>query len=106
MFKGEPIDDALIEITEAVFRHVKVEPEMPRKVRQAELIDFKAPTLVLAAENDGLFPGKAVIERAQEVFLNLVAAEIIPGAPDYLRKRYHAYLNQRCERFLGETIWK
>ena len=103
MFKGEPIDEEVSEITEAVFRWVHIEQEMPRKVRREELIHFKAPTLVMAAEKDGLFPVDKVVRRAHEVFSNLVAAEVIPGATHYLSACYHAYLNERCERFLHET---
>lgn len=103
MFKGEPIDEDLLEITEAVFRCTHIEPEMPRNVSREELINFKAPTLVIAAEKDGLFPGKKVVKRAREVFPNLTAAEVIPEAPHYLPSRYHAYLNERCERFLQEN---
>jgi pimeloyl-ACP methyl ester carboxylesterase len=104
IFKGEPIDDGVSEITEAVFRCMHIEPEMPRNVRRGELINFKAPTLVMAAEKDGLFPADKVVRRAREVFPNLVAAEVILGATHYLSARYHAYLNERCERFLQETI--
>jgi hypothetical protein len=50
-----------------------------------------------------LFPADTVVKHAREVFPNLVAAEVIPGAPHYLSARYHAYLNERCERFLQET---
>lgn len=104
IFKDEPVDEALIEITEAVLRNVYIETEMPRNVRREELIHFKAPTLILAAERDGLFPADKVVKRAREVFPNLVAAEIIPGAVHYLPTRFHAYLNERFERFLEETI--
>ena len=104
MFGEEPIDEELIEITEAVFRLVHIEHEMPQKVRREELINFKAPTLVIAAEKDGLFPAKAVIKRAHEVFPNLVGAEILPGATHYLPTRYHSCLNKRIESFLQEPI--
>jgi pimeloyl-ACP methyl ester carboxylesterase len=103
MFKDEPIDEEVLEITEAVFRHVHIESEMPRNVRREELIRFKAPTLVMAAEKDGLFPAEKVVKRAHEVFPNLVAAEVIPGATHYLPAHCHAYLNEHCERFLKDT---
>ncbi len=104
MFKEEPIDDQVLEITQAVFRHVRIEADMPRNVRRKELACFQAPTLVIAAEKDSLFPADQVVRRAREVFPNLAAAEIIPGATHYLPARYHAYLNERCERFLKETV--
>ncbi len=103
MFSDEPVDEELIEITEAVFRNVHIEPEMPRNVSREELIRFKASVLALAAERDGLFPADKVVKRAREVFPNLVAAEVIPGATHYLPARFHPHLNECCERFLKET---
>lgn len=103
MFKYEPIDKELIEITEAVFRLVHIESEMPRNVRRDKLVKFRAPTLVMAAEKDALFPAKAVVKRARDVLPNLVAAEVIAGATHYLPARYHPYLNRRIDRFLQET---
>ena len=48
MFLDDPIPEDVIEITEAVFEHVRIEPEMPRNVTREELISFTAPVLVLA----------------------------------------------------------
>jgi pimeloyl-ACP methyl ester carboxylesterase len=101
--KDEPIDEDLLEITEAVFRYTRIEAEMPRNVKREELVNFDSPTLVLAAEKDGLFPADRVVERAREVFPNLVATEVIPGATHYLPVRHRKYLNERCARFLQET---
>jgi len=103
MFKDEPIGEEVLEITEAVFRHVYIEPAMPRNVRSEELANFKAPTLVIAAEKDGLFPAEAVVKRAREVFPNLVSAEVIAGATHYMSARHHAYLNERIEHFLQDA---
>jgi pimeloyl-ACP methyl ester carboxylesterase len=76
---------------------------MPRNVTRQELVRFKSPVLVLAAERDGLFPAAKVVKRAREVFPHLVAAEMMPGATHYLPARYHSELNERCERFLKQT---
>jgi pimeloyl-ACP methyl ester carboxylesterase len=103
MILDEPYDMELLKTTEAVFRLMNIEPEMPRNVRPSELVNFKAPTLIIAAEKDGLFPGEAVVRRAKKVFPNLVCAEVILGATHYLSPRYHAYLNERIEHFLLHT---
>ena len=73
---------------------------MPKNITSEELHHFNAPTLVIAAERDALFPAKNVIKRAQEVFPNLVSAEVIPGATHYLSPRFHPILNELCIRFL------
>jgi pimeloyl-ACP methyl ester carboxylesterase len=100
MFVGEPIAEDVLEITEAVFRHVQVEAEMPRNVTKDELACFTAPVLVLAAEKDRLFPAKLVLARAPQVFQNLVAAEVIPDSPHFIPERHLLALNERIDRFL------
>lgn len=100
MFLDNPIPEDVIEITAAVFQHVHIEPEMPRNVTKAELQNFTAPTLVLAAENDRLFPSEKVIARARQVFPNLTAAEILPGSPHFIPEHLLPALNERIDRFL------
>jgi pimeloyl-ACP methyl ester carboxylesterase len=103
MFAAEPVEELALEATELVMRHVHIEPEMPRNVTRAELRRFTAPTLLLAAEKDQLFPGTAVLRRARQVFPNLVAAELIEGCPHFIPERFHPQLNQRIAAFLKET---
>ena len=75
----------------------------PQPVEAA--IDYFLPK---EAEAEGM-PKEAAVEepgmvkRSREVFPNLVAAEVISGATHYLSARHHAYLNERCKRFLQET---
>jgi pimeloyl-ACP methyl ester carboxylesterase len=103
MFLNEPIPEEVIEITEAVFRHVHIEPEMPRNVTGEEMARFTAPILVLAGEKDRLFPAQQVIARARQVFPNLVAADIIPGSPHFISERRLPDLNRRIDAFLTEA---
>ncbi|MFZ6028494.1 MAG: alpha/beta fold hydrolase [Chloroflexota bacterium] len=100
MFVGDPIPADVLETTELVFRHVKIEPEMPRNVTKEELAAFEAPVLVLAAEKDRLFPARLVVPRARQIFTNLTAAEVIPGSPHFISPSYLPTLNQRVDRFL------
>jgi pimeloyl-ACP methyl ester carboxylesterase len=104
MFLDHPIPEDVLEITQAVFEHVHIEVEMPRNVFPEELSSFKAPVLVLAAEHDHLFPADKVVARAQEVFQNLVAAEIIPDCPHFVPERFLPVINKRIDRFLTESI--
>jgi pimeloyl-ACP methyl ester carboxylesterase len=104
MFAAEPVEALALETTEAVMRYVHIEPEMPRNVTRAELVRFRAPTLLLAAEKDQLFPGAAVLRRARQVFPNLVAAELIEDCPHFIPERYHPRLNQRIAAFLNATV--
>lgn len=50
---------------------------MPRNATKKELEKFFAPTMVIAAENDVLFPGEEVIKRSKEIFQNVVKTELL-----------------------------
>ena len=60
-----------MELLQAVFTHVNINPKMPRPAHNGELDDFKAPTIVIAGKNDILFPASRIIPRAKEIFPNL-----------------------------------
>lgn len=98
MFSEEP-DEETLKVLKATFLYVNVEMEMPRPAAKKELEKFKAPTLVIAAENDTMFPGQEVITRAKDIFPNLVAAECISGS-HFPSKKNVAFINNRIHRFL------
>jgi pimeloyl-ACP methyl ester carboxylesterase len=100
---GRDIEDDVLELIEAVFQHVRVEPEMPRPVAKAELAEFTAPTLVIAAEKDVMFPGEAVTKRAIEIFSNLTVVECLKRGTHYSTKPDLDYVNRRISEFLEET---
>lgn len=70
-------DEERIEMLQAIFNHVKINPQMPRPAKNGELDNLKAPTIIMAANNDILFPASKVIPRAKEIFPNLIYTEII-----------------------------
>ena len=97
---GDDIEDDVLQLIEAVFQHVRVEAGMPRPATKAELANLTAPALVIAAEKDVMFPGKAVAKRAVEIIPNLVAAECLEGATHYSSKADMEYVNERIMAFL------
>lgn len=101
MFSEEPKEETL-KVLSAIFRHLKIEKQMPRPATKKELERFKAPTLIIAAENDALFPGQKVIARAKDVFPNLVAAECLSGSCHFPSKKDIVFINQRVYQFLGK----
>ena len=103
MFLSEQIPEDMAEITEAVFQHVHIEPEMPRNVTKEEMARFTAPTLILAGGKDRLFPAHQVITRARQVLPGLIAGEVIAGSPHFISPRFYPQLNQRIDEFLTET---
>jgi 2-hydroxy-6-oxonona-2,4-dienedioate hydrolase len=96
-------DENVLEITGAVFKYVKLEPEMPRNATREELAGFRAPTLVLAAERDIFFPAAHVIKRARDIIPNLTAAEVIEASPHMVSMSRLGYVNDRIRRFLKEA---
>jgi pimeloyl-ACP methyl ester carboxylesterase len=97
---GSQVEDDVVQLVEAVFQHVRVEAEMPRPATKGELGELTAPVLVIAAENDAMFPGEAVTKRAREIFPNLRLVECLPGGTHYSSKSDLEYVNQRIGDFL------
>ena len=100
---GSDIDDDLLQLVEAVFQHVRVGAEMPRPATRAELAGFAAPTCIIAAEKDAMFPGEAVTERAKEIIPNLAVVECLKGATHLSAQSDMNYVNQRIGEFLEAT---
>ncbi|WP_163100364.1 alpha/beta fold hydrolase [Peribacillus alkalitolerans] len=64
------------EITGEVFRSVKLEQDMPKLVKEKELQNFKAPTMIIGGEKDIFFPGEKLIHRANQIIPNLVESKL------------------------------
>ncbi len=92
--------EAVIEITGEIYRSLKVEVEMPRSISPEDLTNYHAPTLVIAADQDVLFPGPAVLQRAREVIPNLAAAELLSGSTHFIPDSLWGYLCERIDRFI------
>jgi len=97
---GPEIEDDILRLIEAVFQHVRVEAEMPRPATVVELANFTAPTLVIAAERDAMFPGAAVVKRVKEIIPNLIGTECLKGGTHYSSKTDMEYINRRILEFL------
>ncbi|MBN2086192.1 MAG: alpha/beta hydrolase [Anaerolineales bacterium] len=100
VFGKYPADPEAVESSRMTFRHVRIEPNMPKNVSRRELEGRRAPVLVLPGEHDLLFPALAVIRRAREVIPNLTAVETIPDTPHYLTPKAREWLCARARRFL------
>jgi pimeloyl-ACP methyl ester carboxylesterase len=65
------IDADTYEMVKASFEHVHVKAEMPSNVKTEQLEKCTAPTFIIAAEKDCMFPGRKVIERAEKILPNV-----------------------------------
>ena len=61
------IDDATYEMVKCSLEHVAVKVGMPSNVRAEDLRGYTAPTFVIPAEKDSMFPGKKVVKKAKEM---------------------------------------
>ena len=82
-----------------VYRHVKLDRELPRAATREELAGYGAPTLLFAAENDPFFPARKVVPRAREIIPGL-QTETLPGR-HVPSKRTFARINERTAAFLN-----
>ena len=83
-----------------VYRHVRLDRELPRAATGEELAGYESPTLLFAAENDLFFPAERVIPRAGEIIPNL-ETEILPGSRHVPSREAFARINDRTTAFLG-----
>lgn len=84
------LDNDTLDIVKDSFLHVKTKVGMPSNVRGTRMKQCVAPTLVIAAELDCLFPARKVLKRAMA---------IIPNCKTYeLKKRGHMHIMTENEK--------
>ncbi len=64
------IDDEIFQTVKSSIDNVKIKAGMPSDVNPADINKCKAPTLVVAAEKDCLFPADMVIPQAESIIPN------------------------------------
>jgi 2-hydroxy-6-oxonona-2,4-dienedioate hydrolase len=60
-------------------REVSLDFRLPRLLAPRDLAGFTAPVQIFAAEHDVSFPGERLLQRAAQLFPNLVHAELLHG---------------------------
>ena len=85
-----------------VYRHVKLDRQLPRAATGEELAGYESPTLLFSAENDLFFPAARVIPRARQIIPNL-EAEALPDDHHVPSQRTLARLNDRIAAFLNSA---
>jgi pimeloyl-ACP methyl ester carboxylesterase len=87
---ADNIDDNTYQTVKCIIDNVKIKMGMPSNVKEKDMKRCKAPTLVMAAEKDCLFPEKLVMPRAKS---------IIPNCSTYvLQNRGHLHLLTEQEK--------
>lgn len=65
------ITEDIYETAKLSINHSKVKTGMPSNVKEKDMRKCEAPTLVMAAEKDCLFPAKGVLSRAEGIIKNV-----------------------------------
>jgi len=83
-----------------VYRHVKLDRQLPRAATKEELAGYEAPTLLFSDENELFFPARRVIPRAREIVPNL-ETEALRGDRHVPSRETFARINDRVADFLS-----
>lgn len=97
------INEDFLEFTDAMLCNYKMELRGPREVSKEELINFNAPTFVIASKDDIFFPAHKVIPKAMKIINNVVKTEYIYGK-HLSSKKTLEYVNSKIIEFLNEYI--
>lgn len=98
MFDTEIEPELLLQI-KYVYDYVKLETSFPSYATKEELQNFKAPTLLFAAENDVFFPASEVIPRAREIFPTLSEIVTLQNASHFQNDRNLKMIIEEIEGF-------
>ncbi|MCL1697016.1 alpha/beta hydrolase [Lysinibacillus sp. BPa_S21] len=71
--KEDILDKDTLDMVKDSFDHVKTKVGMPSNVNKKLMQQCKAPTLIMAAEKDCLFPAQKVLSRAKRIIPNNTA---------------------------------
>lgn len=85
----------------AVYRHLRLDVELPRMATGEELRGFGGPVAVFAAEEDLFFPARTDLPRSREVFPNLALAETLEGCRHVPSGAEFGRVNERVRSFLS-----
>src|SRR5262249_17306615 len=85
------------------FRSFNLDMRVPALVQPGELRDLTAPTLVLGADQDLRFPGRALPRRGSQLFRSPLEEELIPECRHCppTTDEFRHWLSARITRFLG-----
>lgn len=83
-----------------VYRHVRLDRQLPRAATAEELAGYESPTLLFSAERDVFFPADRVIPRARQIIPNLTT-ETLPNDRHVPSRETFAKINDRIVAFLN-----
>ena len=94
-------DELVVRQLDAVYRHVKLDADLPRAATAKELKGFTGSVAVFASEHDVFFPARSVLARARRIFPNLAHAECLEGCRHIPSKAALERVNERIREFFA-----
>ncbi|WP_208590449.1 alpha/beta fold hydrolase [Gracilibacillus suaedae] len=88
-----------VELIGDVMKYVKLEQNMPKLTEKEELVNYNAPTLVIAGTKDVYFPESKIRQTAEEIIPNLVAFKSYEMG-HFPSEAYLMKMNQQIGKFL------
>ena len=82
-----------------VYRHVRLDRQLPRAATAEELAGYESPTLLFSAEGDVFFPADRVVPRARQIIPNLTT-ETLPDDRHVPSRETFVRINERITAFL------
>lgn len=98
----DTIDEMTLNVIGAVYRHTRLETNMPKLTTKDELQNFKAPTMIFSSENDIFFPANRINSKAKKIIPNLILAETLKGNNHLLSSRSLEYVNDQIIKFISD----
>ena len=102
--EGTPIPDESVRHMALVFEHVRTMMNLGVHLEAEELRELTAPVMLLAAGRDVLFPGAAMIRRAEQLLPTLVETILAPEANHIHLDFYIGPAMQRVREFLEVAL--
>lgn len=93
-----------LDTLEGIFRHVRFETRLPRPIESADVAGWRSPAIVLAAEDDLLYPGRRVLRRAREILPRLRNGVLLEGSCHIPDRDTLQRVSRRIDSFLRGAI--
>ncbi|WML57981.1 alpha/beta hydrolase [Neobacillus sp. PS2-9] len=87
------------DIIASIFKHVKLESEMPKLTEKSELVNYHSPTMIITGRKDVFFPDDRIQKKAKDILPNLINYHAYDMG-HFPSKEYLAKINKEIEDFL------
>ncbi|MCF6137507.1 alpha/beta fold hydrolase [Pseudalkalibacillus berkeleyi] len=84
-----------------IFKHIKLEQEMPKLTEKSELTSYNAPTFIISGKSDLFFPEHKLKVKSEDIINNLIAFTSMEMG-HYPSEENLVEINEKIKRFLHD----